>query len=248
MAEDRASPGAPRISRRRFALVAGAAAAGVGTGLTLPWGPPRHPPEYLGARKIAGPAARGVPLIGIRVNEAGELEGIPQVASSPVPHSLSWYSYCSRAAAPGLEEGFTSDNVLRYHEDATKLASYERDFGKPLWYADKVDQAVRAEHFSEVGMGAPFRWRSEGQQDTNVLTGLVLRVDVAAMRGTPPGGFADSGFLGYATACTHFCCTAGYRQSKIAKERGRFDTLFCTCHDSVFDPLYIKRFDWPPTD
>lgn len=215
---------------------------------------------YLGARVMPrSPAPQGIPLIPVRVTDAGELEGIPENTKSQVKHSLDWYKYCSHEAATGLVLNFTDDNVLRYYTNPEKITIAGRQ-GIDLWYKELLDQPVRAEHFKKIGQGAPFRWRSEGQVGTNIVTGIVLKVDAGKIRGKLPEGFVHqnedgSGFMAVCSFCAHFCCVPGYTENnspltKVIKadrmgDLGR-ELIYCSCHDSRYDPLDIREYTFPP--
>lgn len=259
--EERQDPFDPKrpsgMDRRSFVKTAmGAAtvgAVGVGTaGLVVPLSTSgrlkirRFP--YLGARLIGGPAPQGLPLIPIRVNESGEVEGVPSLEESDVEHSLDWYKYCSHDEAPGLDPDFTDDNVLRYFNTETKLRDAERELGEPLWYHNMLDEPILAEHLTDVGMGAPFKWRSEDQRDTNIITGIVIKVDPASVagQGYEPFMDPDHNLMGFCSFCAHFCCVPGYQESSIPRGKGLFDKIYCTCHDSVYDPSDIAPYRFPP--
>jgi Rieske Fe-S protein len=254
-----APPPKPGMDRRTFVKTAVAAAAvgavgATGAGLVVPLSTAgglrirRFP--YVGARKAAGPAPQGIPLIPLQVNADGEIEGVPKLEGANVEHSLEWYRYCSHEATPGLELGFTDDNVLRYFNNPAKVRVAEQELGAPLWYAPLLDQRVRADHFTQVGHGAPFRWRSEGQVDTNIITGIVIRVDPTELQGRDVTPFLatheDKTFIAFCSFCAHFCCVPGYQESKIPREKGLFDKIYCTCHDTVYDPRDLRQYTFPP--
>lgn len=257
-------PSKESIDRRSFVkktmitAAAGAAVAGAAP-LVVPlsYNPrkiKRFP--YVGARIFPpGPAPQGIPLIPVKVNAKGELEGIPENKESSVAHSLEWYKYCSHEAAPGLELGFTDDNVFRFYTNPEKVAIAQGK-GIALWYQDLLDQPMLASHFKNIGDGAPFRWRSEGQVGNNIVTGIVIKVDPKSVKGKLPKGFVwdnmdGTGFVAFCSFCAHFCCVPGYTEnaSELAKEpRGKSgrDIIYCSCHDSRYDPLDIRPYTFPP--
>lgn len=211
---------------------------------------PRFP--YLGARILPpGPAPQGIPLIPVKVVE-GVLEGVPENKQSSIKHWLDWYKYCSHELAPGLDLNFTQDNKLRYYTNPEKITNAKRS-GIPLWYESYLDQEMRAEHFKNVGDGAPFRWRSEGQEGTNIVTGILLKVNVDKIKSSKPlTGFVydngdGTGFIAYCSFCAHFCCVPGYAENKNPKrlEASR-ELIFCSCHDSRYDPLDVREYTFPP--
>lgn len=265
-AEATQDPYAPQppggMSRRSFVKTAlGAATVGAvgatGAGLVVPLSTAgglkirRFP--FLGARKIGGPAPQGIPLIPLTINKEGFIEGVPELGAfegSKEPHSLEWYKYCAHEAAPGLRPEFTQDNVMRYFNNPVKVAAAESQ-GIPIWYKNKLDRKMRADDFAEVDQGAPCRWRSEGQEQNNIITGIVIRVRKDDVKGSVPEGFIastedDRHFIGFCSFCAHFCCVPGYQESEIPLQKGLFDKIYCTCHDSVYDPRDVKEYVFPP--
>jgi Rieske Fe-S protein len=215
---------------------------------------PRFP--YVGARILPpGPAPQGIPLIPVLVNKDGLLEGVPENRKSKVKHDLSWYKYCSHEAAPGLDISFTQDNKLRYYTNPEKV-SVARAQGLALWYENLLDQELRADHFKKIGDGAPFRWRSEGQVGTNIVTGIIIKVDPSKIKGSLPDGFVwdnkdGSGFIAVCSFCAHFCCVPGYLENNSPKThepgKGVNDTvIYCSCHDSRYDFTDIRQYTFPP--
>jgi nitrite reductase/ring-hydroxylating ferredoxin subunit len=210
---------------------------------------------YVGARILPpGPAPQGIPLIPVTVNADGVLEGIPENTQSRVKHSLEWYKYCSHEQAPGLELGFTKDNRFRYFALQEKFAAAEAQ-GFNLWYKDLLDQEVRASHFKNIGDGAPIRWRSEGQVQNNIITGIVVKIDPSKVKGAPEGFVHDNGdgtgFIAVVSFCAHFCCVPGYLEnnSPLAKVPGAGvdgHVLYCSCHDSRYDFMDIRPYTFPP--
>lgn len=255
-----APPKKKGMDRRQFVKTAiGAATVGAigatGAGIVVPLSTSgglnvrRFP--YLGARKIGGPAPQGIPLIPLRVTAEGYLEGVPELGDfgGKEPHTLEWYKYCSHEAAPGLEKGFTEDNVLRYFNNPVKIAAAEGQ-GIPIWYKAFLNQKVHADQFAEVDQGAPFRWRSEGQEQNNIITGLVIRIQKDAVKGKVYDQFIatydDKAFIAFCSFCAHFCCVPGYKESEIPLKKGLFEKIYCTCHDSVYDPRELKEYTFPP--
>ena len=160
-----------------------------------------------------------------------------------VPSQLEWYRYCGHEEAPGLHEGYAGDNVLRYFLTEEKIVA-ARAANMPLWFEDKIGQQIRLADLDEVGKGAAFRWRSEGETGINIITGVVLRVDPAKFKGRRPDDDLwdpENNLMGISTYCTHFCCIPGYQESNIAQQLGYWEKMLCTCHFSVYDPYNIVR-------
>ena len=240
------------IDRRTFVKrTVGTAAVGAvgaaGLGLAFPLSTtaglkiPRFP--YFGAKIIGGPAPKGIPIIPIKVAEDGTITGVPS--------HLDWYKYCSHDEAPGLEGGFTNDNRLFYFQNQEKIHRAETD-GIHLWYKDLLDQPLRVNHFDEDGKGAPFKWRSEGQFDNNIITGIAIRLNpeqienVEAAEELMGAPFMDQGIVAFCSFCAHFCCVPGYKEAKDAEARDAWETIFCTCHGSIYDPFVLEEYQFPP--
>lgn len=298
-----APPEKKGIDRRTFVKTAmGAAALGaVSTataGLVVPLSTSgglnirRFP--YLGAKKIAGPAPQGIPLVPLTVNAEGYVEGVPLVELGPdnqdqfrglaaekvgpmpaegqpdnrpsMINFLEWYKYCGHDKSPAFKPAFTDDNVLRYFNNPGKVTTAEEELGKRLWYAGKLNQRVHVDDFRDlpVDEGAPFRWRSEELLGNDIVTGIIIKVDPEAMGGAaeevkafmasstdPANPEAPKDLVAFCSYCAHFCCVPGYKESKIPRDkkyRGQnlFNKIYCTCHDSVYDPRNIKQYTFPP--
>lgn len=233
--------------RRAVGTAAFGAAGAVGLGTVAPLSTtigikiPRFP--YFGAKIIGGPAPKGIPIIPVKVAENGNIEGIPS--------HLDWYKYCSHDEAPGLEDGFTDDNKLYYFQNQEKIHVAEQQ-GIDLWYKNKLDSPLKVSDFTEYGRGAPFKWRSQGQVDNNIVTGIAIKVRPEQVKGLAEaeelmgGPFIDQDIIAFCSFCAHFCCVPGYKESKDADARGFWETMFCTCHGSAYDPLDLEQYQFPP--
>ena len=262
------------VGRRDFVktaltVAAGGAVVAGGAPLVVPlsYNPrkvPRFP--YVGARVLTGsPAPQGIPLIPVAVNANGEIEGKPENPESKLRYGLDWYKYCSHEAAPGLEVKFTEDNVLRYYTNPEKI-SKARQSGIELWYQNLLGETMRPEHFKNVGDGAPFRWRSEDQEGSNIVTGIIIKVEPAKIKAKSPehvAGFIHdnkdgTGFLAVCSFCAHFCCVPGWGEhsspltkADVGKPARRGigvadHIIYCSCHDSRYDPMDIREYTFPP--
>ncbi|HUR69848.1 MAG TPA: hypothetical protein VM370_11440 [Candidatus Thermoplasmatota archaeon] len=243
------------------------AASGIGlaAGLEIPRKAGLPPVRYFGCHRVGGPAPRGIPYIPITI-ENGTLVGktsIPHYkAGEPDINILEWYKYCGHSGAPGLQPDFTKDNTLTY------LAKEEYEHIITPWFKPYLDQPVKVDQFPAENFGAAFKWRSEGQSGSNVLTGIIIRAPVSQLErvtsAKPPGKpisedeFAwvrkniwheEGGnvFIGVSSFCTHFCCAPGYRESeKLARPRDAWDNIFCTCHNSNYNYRQPVSFTFAP--
>lgn len=244
-----------------------ASGLGMAAGLAIPRKPGLPPVRYFGAHRVAGPAPRGIPYIPVAI-EGGTIVGrtsIPNYeAGEPDINILEWYKYCGHSIAPGLVAGTREDeNGLKYFIAEDKIASVNP------WYGDRLANPIRADEFPDNEFGAGFIWRSDGQSGPNVLTGAIIRYKTKAVKHltsgiTNPGKslpadrmqlvrdqiFAtvgDSTFVAISTFCTHFCCIPGYKEAeKLARPRNAWDKVFCTCHNSVYDPREPVAYSFFP--
>lgn len=203
--------------------------------------------KYLGAKVLVGsPAPRGVPLIPIRVNADGFVEGVPEDDDELY---LDWYRYCSHEEAPGLADpGFTSDNTIEYFLTEEKLVAAGAEAKERWWYADKLEQPIRASDFANLpfGSGAAFRWRSHGLSGNDVVTGILLKLDPSEFN-MPESELSkymdmDHNLIAFSSFCTHFCCVPGWKEDPTADKLGFWDMIFCTCHNSRYDPRELTEY------
>lgn len=241
-----------------------ASGLGMAAGLAIPRKPGLAPVRYFGCHRVGGPAPRGIPYIPVAI-ENGAIVGkttLPSPSGEGEVHPLEWYKYCGHSGAPGLQQGFTKDNTLIY------LAKEEYEHIITPWFKPYLDQPVKVEHFPADGFGAAFKWRSENQTGSNVLTGVIIRIHEREItRETtvvPPAKpiteeefewlkenvFAKDGdhyFIGVSSFCTHFCCAPAYRESeKLARPRDAWDNIFCTCHNSNYNHRQPVAFTFAP--
>ncbi|HVL87389.1 MAG TPA: twin-arginine translocation signal domain-containing protein [Candidatus Thermoplasmatota archaeon] len=259
------------VSRRSFVkgsllAAAGVAAAGSVGALVNSSFITRDAPvrrlHYIGNTLVSGPAPQGLPLIPLKV-EDGVVLGDPDFGSDDPEWSarigsvLDWYKFCGHEDTPGLSSTFRSDNHLKYFLLPEKIASTQ-SAGIELWYRDRIGEDIRVDDFRDVGYGAGFRWRSEGQTGKNIITGIVMRMRRRALAYTPgpwplgpehferaaEGMYVDLGdgtvLMACISFCKHFCCVPGWQESPLARTQGFWSKVFCTCHFSVYDPVLVK--------
>jgi Rieske Fe-S protein len=263
------------FDRRSFIKAAASVSAGVGAagalgaagyGIVRPVsdvGVEVVPISYPGVKVIKGsPAPYGLPLIPLEIDDNGEFVGRPDAREK----QLKWYKYCSHERAPGTFSDYDGDNLLRFHVSEEKLAK-----GLEAWYTDLVDQTITPEDFPESepkeafskfpGVGAPFRWRSEGVESESLITGLIIQApkDEMLSNGSLQGSARandeilnwmpehpnnpDKLFYACCSFCTHFCCVPGFHTAEISKRSGYGDTIFCTCHLSRYDPFTFDQYN-----
>lgn len=241
------------MDRRRFvktaALAGTAGAAAAGGALTFfPLSRPGESPpkfKYWGLRVVRNPgtregskAPRGIPIIPVRTNDAGELYGVPD--------HLEWYKYCGRNNAPGVDADFATDNVFRYRVDRQVLEATKAE-GIDAWYESRLQQKALLSDFDDVAKGAPALWRSEGVEAENPLTVVLLRVDTDRHDPELVERFFPDGVLAAFATCAHLCLVPTWRASRVSYGDGAWDVLTCFGHGSWYDPYQIVEYDFPPT-
>jgi Rieske Fe-S protein len=206
--------------------------------------------SYVAAKKVGGPAPRGVGIIPLEAEASGQVLGLPTIAGV---NNLEWYKYCGHNGAPGLQESYSGDNVLRYFITPDKIAQ-----GFNPWYKDLVGKPVNVANFKEPGFGAAFNWRSEGASGSDIITGIIINVgkDLKNMAGLGrelafekvdskfqqaiTEQVTKTGLLAFSSFCPHFCCVPGWKEAEaLAKSKNAWDIMFCTCHFSQYDPFII---------
>ncbi len=219
--------------------VAAAAGFSMGKPISLVQGGTIKNVEYIAAKKVGGPAPRGIPLLPLEVGDDGVIRGSPTLDGESV---LDWYKYCGHEGAPGLQEAYEGDEVLRYFVVPSKLAQ-----GFDPWYGDRIGEPVKAEHFEEMDRGAAVQWRSQGEEGANIISATIIKTSPErhAFEGVPQdlvmeAGLED-GFVAFVSFCTHFCCVPGWKEAEDqARARGAWDDLYCTCHHSIYDPFTLS--------
>lgn len=200
------------------------------------------PSAWPGAVPVApGPPGEPVmssplPVLPIRVNERGEVEGVPS--------NLAAYRYCGHEDIAALSGSYAGREVLHYYLWEEAALSHD------LWFEDRLGQPVRAADIPE-GEGALALWRSDASERSDRLAFWVLRpprevtIDAALDR-TAVQGMMAGGLVAYSAASPYFCCTLGWHMSPLAEMQGHWEHLFDTCHFSTFEPWHLVPARLPP--
>lgn len=193
------------------------------------------PGPWPGAAQVDGPATSPLPLLPLRVNAQGEVEGVPA--------NLRPYQYCAREEVPALQTAYQGEEVLRYFQTPEWIEAYD------AWFEARLGQPVRPEHVLP-GEGALAAWRSVGGTGKDVVLFWVVRPNRTLdldpeVAGVVPGMLAD-GLVAFSATSPYYCCTLGYKLSPIARMQGRWDFLFDTCHFSTYDPHHVVQGRIPP--
>lgn len=189
---------------------------------------------YVGALNVGGPAPRPLPVIGFDVASDGTLVGSEG--------SLEALWYCGVNEFPGIRPGATDDNTFYYVEspEGTR-AWYDELHGDPMRAADFDDAEPRQEGWI---LGAQGVWRKAGGQGIPII--VVKLPESEAPEEAVDGLVATSG------KCVHLCCVPGAGISDQAPSFDAEDLIFCTCHNSRYDPSQIVQrtylADKPPQE
>lgn len=206
--------------------------------------------KYLGAKVITGsPAPRGIPYMAVRVDDDGFVQVLPEIEDENL---LDWYRYCGKENAPGLANpAFTDDNTVEYFLTEEKLVQAGDEAEARWWYANKLGEKIKASDFAtrDFGSGAAFRWRSEGVSGNDILTGILLKLDPSKMDGVSEDTLAqymdlEHSLIAVYSTCTHFCCVPGFKEDPTAEKFNAWEMIFCTCHNSRFDPLVVTEYQF----
>ncbi len=250
------------VDRRRFVKgamgaatlgVAGAAGFGMFKQIAVPGDTIVSFIDYFGARAMPGsPAPRGLPLIPVRVNDEGFVEGVPEKERNGVMvNYLDRLRYCGYQSAPNLKDPSSGDNVFRYFLTEEKIHQAADPEGT-WFFLDKIGDRVRADDFADLdyNTGAAVRWRSEDARPSDIVTMMVLKLDPDRFEGPNAGELEhfmdnDHNLVGLSAICTHFCCVPGYKEARTKAESfGAWEMAFCTCHNSRFNPYEITGYNF----
>ena len=132
---------------------------------------------------------------------------------------------------------------------------YQEELGArlPIWYRDLLGEEARITHF-EPGRGANVLWRTDLDETGSVVSGLpalLIMMDEETLEF--PTGYARSEFViqglyAVFNCCTHACCRTGWQlvpRSQYQQDLG-YDTFFCPCHWSQFDPRRLAQYTHAP--
>lgn len=126
----------------------------------------------------------------------------------------------------------------------------------PVWYVEEglVGKEARLDHF-RPGRGAAVAWRAEVENgkrkpDTG-LPALLLMMEGDTLefpKGHTKDDFVIDGLYAVFNCCTHMCCQPGWRflpREEYRQDLG-YDTVYCPCHASQYDPRRISPYQHPP--
>ena len=261
--------------RRRFVkgVVGSASLAGVGASTsaminttTNPSGGGGGITEFFGIENTDGPAPRGMPMIPVRIDEEGYLQGFfpewetttvqgqeVQVARAEVAgieYGAQWFQYCGVQTYPGLQPDADQDNYLRYADNPPYTwQSDSVEAGNKVHVDDFDDYEDWGNDIGQAGIGKPAMatWRSQDVGGEGTLPVQILRI--------PPDDFgrieaesqewldaaAEQNFVAWLNKCTHFCCVPSFKGTAQSAAFAAENDVYCPCHQSVYDPYSIVR-------
>ena len=259
--------------RRRFVkgVVGSASLAGVGASTsaminttTNPSGGGGGITQFFGIERTDGPAPRGMPMIPVRIDDEGFLQGhFPewetvqeaglevQVAREEIggiEYGAQWFQYCGVQTYPGLQPDADQDNYFRYADNPPyQWQSDEVSAGDQVNVSDFEDFESWGNGIGRAGIGKPamVTWRSQDVGGSGTMPVQVLRI--------PPDDFeqvtsdsqewldaaSEQNFIAWLDKCTHFCCVPTFKGTKQSAQFDAENDVYCPCHQSVYDPYSI---------
>jgi len=261
--------------RRRFVkgVVGSAALAGVGTSTaamvnttTNPTGAGGGITQFFGIENTDGPAPRGMPMIPVRIDSEGYLQGhFPewetiteqgrevQVAVEEIggiEYGPRWFQYCGVQTYPGLQPDADQDNYFRYAENPPYTWQQEDvSAGDRVHIDDFADYETWGNAIGRGGIGKPAMgtWRSQGIGGEGTLPVQVMRIPPDDFDGITSESDAwleaasEEGFLAWLNKCTHFCCVPTFKGTAQSAQFNAENDVYCPCHQSVYDPYTIVQ-------
>ncbi|HKJ57622.1 MAG TPA: ubiquinol-cytochrome c reductase iron-sulfur subunit [Halobacteriales archaeon] len=259
--------------RRRFVkgVVGSASLAGVGASTsaminttTNPSGGGGGITQFFGIERTDGPAPRGMPMIPVRIDDEGFLQGhFPewetvteqglelQVAREEIggiEYGAQWFQYCGVQTYPGLQPDADQDNYFRYADNPPyQWQSDEVSAGDQVNVSDFEDFESWGNDIGQAGIGKPamVTWRSQDVGGSGTMPVQVLRI--------PPDDFeqvtsdsqewldaaSEQNFIAWLDKCTHFCCVPTFKGTEQSAQFDAENDVYCPCHQSVYDPYSI---------
>ena len=259
--------------RRRFVkgVVGSASLAGVGAATssminttTNPTGGGGGITQFFGIERIDGPAPRGMPMIPVRIDNEGFIEGLfpdwetvtqqgqeVQVAREElggIQYGAQWFQYCGVQTYPGLQPDAEQDNYFRYADNPPyQWQSDEVSAGDQVNVSDFEDFESWGNDIGQAGIGKPamVTWRSQDVGGSGTMPVQVLRI--------PPDDFervtsdsqewldaaSEQNFIAWLDKCTHFCCVPTFKGTEQSAQFNAENDVYCPCHQSVYDPYSI---------
>jgi Rieske Fe-S protein len=253
--------------RRRFVkgVVGSASLAGVGASTsaminttTNPSGGGGGITQFFGIERVDGPAPRGMPMIPIRIDDEGYLQGFfpewetvtqqgleVQVAREEIggiEYGAQWFQYCGVQTYPGLQPDADQDDYFRYADNPPyQWQTEEVSAGDRIHVDDFADYESWGNDIGEAGIGKPAMgtWRSEGVGGSGTMPIQVLRI--------PPDDWervssdsqewleaaSEQNFIAWLDKCTHFCCVPTFKGTAQSAQFNAENDVYCPCHQSA---------------
>jgi len=253
------------------AALSGVAAGGAVTinTATSPSGAGGGPTEFVGIENVDGPAPRGMPIVPIEIN-GGELGGLwPEaeevqqagrtflVARADVggiTYDSAWFQYCGVQQYTGTQPGADANNTFLASKGAYDWMA-DLEAGEPLTVDMFEDYEEWGNGIGRAGLGKPATANWRATSDGRPLPVNVLRSPEVPKIANGEGRYADipesvrsffdaateDSFMAWLNKCTHFCCVPGYKTFEGSARFGGEDSVYCQCHQSVYEPFSPVR-------
>ena len=262
--------------RRRFVkgVVGSASLAAVGVSAqgmvnttTNPSGAGGGITQFFGIENTDGPAPRGMPMIPVRIDGEGFLQGFfpewettttadgreVQVARAEIggiEYGAPWFQYCGVQTYPGLQPDADQDNYFRYAENPPYAWQEEAvSPGDRVNVEDFSDYETWGNAIGQSGVGKPAMttWRSQGIGGEGTMPVQVLRIPpddrerVSSASDEWLEAASEQNFFAWLNKCTHFCCVPTFKGTAQSAQFNAEDDVYCPCHQSVYDPYSIVQ-------
>ena len=259
--------------RRRFVkgVVGSASLAGVGASTaaminttTNPSGGGGGITQFFGIERVDGPAPRGMPMIPVRIDDEGYLQGLfpewetvtqqgleVQVAREEVggiEYGAQWFQYCGVQTYPGLQPDADQDNYFRYADNPPyQWQTDEVSAGDQVHVDDFADFESWGNGIGQAGIGKPamVTWRSQDVGGSGTMPVQVLRIPPDDWEGITTDSqewldaASEQNFIAWLDKCTHFCCVPTFKGTEQSTQFDAENDVYCPCHQSVYDPYSI---------
>jgi Rieske Fe-S protein len=125
----------------------------------------------------------------------------------------------------------------------------------PIWFEDLIGEEAKITHF-KPGRGANVLWKAVIDEEGQIVPftgfpGLLIQLNEEELefpQGYSMDEFVVEGLYAIFNCCTHACCRPGWQlipRSAYKVDPG-YDTVYCVCHDSQYNPRRIFKYRHPP--
>jgi Rieske Fe-S protein len=186
---------------------------------------------------------RGIPEEG--VSRRSFLKGAFAAGTAGLLGATAYGTLRSLISPPFKPVGDVTDSFVYIMPERAEL---------PIWYEDLIGEEALVDHF-DPGMGAGVSWKRVVDEEGSLVfpgfPALLLRMEEETLtfpEEYPRDDFVVDGIYAVFNCCTHACCPPGWQlipREKYTVDPG-FETVYCQCHFSQYDPRKIEKYTHPP--